>query len=83
MQDRWVVHKDGRVISEDGWSVQPIGDFLEYVDGPDACLVNLGEPEPGRPRVIYASESTNEFFPQLREHIRAALPFLRGRWTLT
>jgi hypothetical protein len=53
MESRLMLCKNGKVLSSEGWAVQPIGsDFLEYSDGPDACLVNLGENQPGRGRVI-------------------------------
>jgi hypothetical protein len=83
MESRLMLCENGKVLSSEGWSVQPLGaDFLEYSDGPDACLVNLGHSQSGRGRVIYASESNTEFFPLLREHLVAALPFLRGHWVL-
>lgn len=83
MESRLMLCENGKVLSSEGWAVQPIGtDFLEYSDGPDACLVNLGENQPGRGRVIYASESNTEFFPLLRQHLLMALPFLRGQWVL-
>jgi hypothetical protein len=74
---------NGRVQSSDGWSVHPLNpDLLEYVDGRSACLVNIGSPTRQAVRPIYASESSSELFPHLREHLRLALPYLKGSYVI-
>ena len=56
--------------------------MLEYVDGRAACLVNIGSPSRQAVRPIYASESTSELFPHLREHLHMALPYLKGNYVV-
>lgn len=72
---------NGQVQSSDGWTLRPLGaDLLEYDDGYAACLINVGSPTRQAVRPIYASESASELFPQLNEHLRLALPFLKGSY---
>jgi hypothetical protein len=33
-------------------------------------------------RPIYATESISELFPNLREHVRMALPYLKGNYVV-
>jgi hypothetical protein len=33
-------------------------------------------------RQIYASESTSDLFPRLREHLRSAAPLLQGQYVV-
>ena len=74
---------NGQVQSSDGWTVRPVSeDLLEYVDGPATCLVYVGSPTRQAVRPIYASESASELFPQLREHLRMAVPHLKGRYVV-
>jgi hypothetical protein len=74
---------NGQVQSTDGWSVRPLSpDLLEYVDGHSACLINIGNPTRHAVRPIYASESTSDLFPHLREHLRLALPYLKGKFVV-
>jgi hypothetical protein len=60
MESRLMLCKNGKVLSSEGWAVQPIGsDFLEYSDGPDALADGLAFPArpmvPGlRPRAFNA-----------------------------
>lgn len=74
---------NGQVRSTEGWSLRPLSpDLLEYADGQSICLVNIGIPTPHAVRPIYASESTSELFPHLREHLRLALPYLKGKFVV-
>lgn len=74
---------DGAIESSEGWVVRPIGvDFLEYVCGTAACLVNVGYERQAHARQIYASESTSELFPRLREHLQRAAPLFKGRYVV-
>ena len=74
---------NGQVECSDGWSVRPLSpDLLEYMDGRAACLVNIGSPTRAAVRPIYASESISELFPHLREHLRLALPYLKGSYVV-
>jgi hypothetical protein len=74
---------NGQVQSSDGWTLRPLSpDLLEYVDGPAACLINVGSPTRQAVRPIYASESSSDLFPDLREHLRMALPYLRGNYVV-
>ena len=61
-------------------SVSP--DLLEYVDGRAACLINIGKFTRHAVRPIYASESISDLFPHLREHVRMALPYLKGSFVV-
>jgi hypothetical protein len=74
---------NGQVQSSDGWTLRPLSaDLLEYVDGRAACLINVGSPTRQAVRPIYASESSSELFPHLREHLRMALPYLKGHYVV-
>ncbi|HMO49184.1 MAG TPA: hypothetical protein PKB14_24570 [Rubrivivax sp.] len=74
---------NGRVQCSEGWTLQPLSpEVLEYVDGSAACLINVGSPTRQAVRPIYASESASELFPQLREHLHQALPFLKGNYVV-
>ena len=74
---------NGQVQSTDGWTLRPLSpDLLEYVDGSAACLVNIGNPSRQAVRPIYASESASELFPHLCEHLRLALPYLKGNYVV-
>ena len=74
---------NGQVHSSEGWTLHALNaDVLEYVDGRAACLVNIGSPSRQAVRPIYASESTSELFPHLREHLRMALPYLKGSYVV-
>ncbi len=57
-------------------------DLLEYVDGRATCLINIGSPTRKAVRPIYASESISDLFPHLREHVRLALPYLKGAYVV-
>jgi hypothetical protein len=74
---------NGQVQSSDGWMLRRLSaDMLEYVDGTSACLINIGSPTQHAVRPIYASESISELFPHLREHVRMALPYLKGNYVV-
>ncbi len=74
---------NGQVHCSDGWMLRPLGpDLLEYVDGRATCLINIGSPTRQTARPIYASESISDLFPQLREHVRMALPYLKGHYVV-
>jgi hypothetical protein len=74
---------NGQVHSSDGWTLRPVSpDLLEYVDGPAACLINIGSPTRQAVRPIYASESISKLFPKLGEHLRLALPYLKGHYVV-
>jgi hypothetical protein len=74
---------NGQVQSSDGWMLRPVSpDLLEYVDGRAACLINVGNPTRQAVRPIYASESTSDLFPDLREHVHMALPYLKGSFVV-
>jgi len=74
---------NGQVQSSDGWMLRPLNaDLLEYVDARAACLINIGSPTRQALRPIYASESISELFPHLREHVRMALPYLKGSFVV-
>jgi hypothetical protein len=74
---------NGQVRSSDGWMLRPLSaDVLEYVDGPAACLINIGSPIRHAVRPIYASESISDLFPHLQEHVRMALPYLKGNYVV-
>ena len=74
---------NGQVQSSDGWTLRSLGaDLLEYDDGHAACLINIGSPTRQAMRPIYASESTSDLFPHLREHVRLALPYLKGHYVV-
>jgi hypothetical protein len=70
---------NGQVQSSDGWALRPINaDLLEYACGEAICLINVGHPTRHRVRPIYASESLSDLFPDLRENVSLALPYLKG-----
>jgi hypothetical protein len=56
--------------------------LLEYDDGRAACLINVGSPTRQAVRPIYASESSSALFPHLGEHLRIALPYLKGHYVV-
>jgi hypothetical protein len=71
------------VESSAGWSAEFIGpELIEYrLDG-DSCLVNVGFSREQQARAIYASEARSSYFPQVPEHLHAALPLLPGRYVV-
>jgi hypothetical protein len=74
---------DGAVSCSDGWAVRFIApDLLEYSQGQAACLVNVGYETSDRERRIYASESSSELFPQLREHLQSAVRHFKGQYVV-
>ena len=74
---------DGGVSCSDGWAVRFVApDLLEYSQGQAACLVNVGSDASARERRIYASESSSDLFPQLREHLQSALSHFKGQYVL-
>jgi hypothetical protein len=78
-----IAANNGQVQSSDGWMLRPLSpDVLEYVDGRAACLINVGSPTRQAVRPIYASESMSDLFPHLQEHVRMALPYLKGNYVV-
>jgi len=74
---------DGAVSCSDGWAVRFIApDLLEYSQGQAACLVNVGHESSDRERRIYASESSSDLFPQLREHLQSAVRHFKGQYVV-
>lgn len=74
---------DGTVESSEGWKVRVIApDLLEYCQGPAACLVNVGYTPAQHLRQVYASESTSELFPRLRENLQRATLLFKGRYVV-
>ena len=74
---------NGQVQSSEGWVLRPLStDLLEYVDGRAACLINIGSPTRQAVRPIYASESSSDLFPHLSDHVRLALPYLKGSFVV-
>jgi len=74
---------DGVVSCSDGWAVRFVApDLLEYSHGQAACLVNVGYESSERERRIYASESSSDLFPQLREHLQSALRHFKGQYVV-
>ncbi|MGL6109375.1 MAG: hypothetical protein ACRC2B_04670 [Rubrivivax sp.] len=74
---------NGQVQSSEGWMLRSVNaDLLEYVDGRTACLINIGNPTRQAVRPIYASESNSDLFPHLCEHVRLALPYLKGSYVV-
>ena len=64
-----------------GWVLRPLSpELLEYDDGRAACVINVGTPSRQSIRPIYASESSSDLFPRLREHLHEALPLLKGQF---
>jgi len=81
MNSQLIAFANGEVQSSDGWALRPLTpELMEYVEGSDACLVNVGASPAQRMRTIYATESLSDLFPHLREHVIAALPFLKGQY---
>lgn len=82
-QSRLVAVANGQVQSSEGWILRPLSpDLLEYDDGHAACVINIGTPTRQAVRPIYASESSSELFPHLSEHLRQALPLLKGHYVV-
>ena len=74
---------DGAIYCSDGWAVRFVApDLLEYSQGQAACLVNVGYEASQRERRIYASESSSELFPQLREHLQSAVSHFKGQYVV-
>lgn len=74
---------DGGVSCSEGWAVRFIApDLLEYSQGQAACLINVGSNAGACERRIYASESSSELFPQLREHLQSALSHFKGQYVV-
>lgn len=76
------LHKraDGALVCDDGWVVRLVSpEMIEYSEGQASCIVNVGIVA-DQLRRIYASESSSEFFPRLREHLQAAAAHLSGRY---
>jgi hypothetical protein len=74
---------NGQLQSSEGWMLRPLNpDLLEYVDGRAACLINVGSPTRHAVRPIYATESSSDLFPNLREHLDMALPYLKGHYVV-
>lgn len=74
---------DGGVESSEGWAVHVLNpDVLEYCSGPAACIVNIGYSAAQRARQIYATESSSDLFPMLREHLQSASQLLEGRYVV-
>ena len=46
------------------------------------CLVNVGVASSQRERRIYASESSSELFPLLREHLQSAVHHFKGQYVV-
>ena len=74
---------DGAVSCSDGWAVRFVApDLLEYSHGQAACLVNVSVEASRAERRIYASESSSDLFPLLREHLQSALHHLKGQYVV-
>ncbi|HUG24570.1 hypothetical protein [Piscinibacter sp.] len=74
---------DGSVESSEGWVARLLSpELIEYSSGCAACLVNVSYSPAQRARQIYATESTSELFPRLREHLRSAAPLFEGRYVV-
>ena len=74
---------DGAIACGNGWAVRFIApDLLEYSRGQSACLVNVDYEASERARRIYASESSSDLFPQLREHLLSAVGHFKGRYVV-
>ncbi len=83
MKSQFQSRADGAVSCSDGWAVRFVApDLLEYSHGQAACLVNVGVEPSDRERRIYASESSSELFPQLREHLQSALRHFKGQYVV-
>jgi hypothetical protein len=74
---------DGAVCCSEGWAIRFVApDLLEYSHGQAACLVNVAFEANLRQRRIYASESSSDLFPQLREHLQSAVHCLKGQFVV-
>jgi hypothetical protein len=74
---------DGAIACSDGWAVRFVApDLLEYSHGQAACLVNVGSEAKGHERRIYASESSSDLFPLLREHLQSAVRHFKGQYVV-
>ena len=74
---------DGAVHCGDGWAVRFVApDLLEYSHGQAACLINVGSKPSQRERCIFASESSSDLFPLLREHLQSAAPYFKGHYVV-
>lgn len=74
---------DGAVSCSEGWAIRFVApDLLEYSHGQAACLVNVGFETSQRQRRIYASESSSDLFPLLREHLQSAIHHLQGQYVV-
>lgn len=74
---------DGALECTEGWAVRFVNaEVLEYSHGRAACLVNVGYSPSQGARAIYASESTSELFPHLREHLRSVTRYLKGHYVV-
>ena len=83
MKPQFQARADGAVSCSDGWAVRFVApDLLEYSHGQAACLVNVGSTASAREQRIYASESSSELFPQLREHLQSALSHFKGQYVV-
>ena len=83
MNSQLIAFANGEVQSSEGWALRPLTpELMEYVEGSDACLVNVGAPSALQVRMIYATESLSDLFPRLRENVTSALPFLNGRYVV-
>ena len=83
MKSQFQSRADGAVSCSDGWAVRFVApDLLEYSHGQAACLVNVGVEPSDRERRIYASESSSELFPLLREHLQSALRHFKGQYVV-
>ena len=81
MTSRLQSRADGAVSCSDGWAVRFVApDLLEYSHGQAACLINVGHT--ASERRIYASESSSDLFPQLREHLQSALSHFKGSYVV-
>jgi hypothetical protein len=70
---------DGSLACSEGWAVRFVGpDLLEYSDGESSCLINVDRMMRDRTRRIYATESSSDYFPGLRERLKAAAGHFKG-----
>jgi len=83
MKSQLQARADGAVSCSEGWAVRFVApDLLEYSHGQAACLVNVGNDTHARERRIYASESSSELFPLLREHLQSAVGYFKGQYVV-
>ena len=81
MNSQLQARADGAVSCSDGWAVRFVApDLLEYSHGQAACLVNVGHT--ASERRIYASESSSDLFPLLREHLQSAVRHFKGHYVV-